>query len=85
MDWLKLLREALDEEHRDHDEGCDCYERLCDGLDGVYRFPEHRHGPVEPPVYGCKTRFEAMNDEMHATFIESFNRDLERLVYAGGS
>jgi hypothetical protein len=64
MDWLLLLREALDAAHEDHDEGCDCYYRLSDGLDGVYRFPERSHGPPRAPVYGCKTPIQAACDRI---------------------
>lgn len=57
MNWLSLLMEALEDAHEDHTDSyaaCDCYERLRDGLVGVYRFPEVSHDVQGPPVYGCE-------------------------------
>jgi hypothetical protein len=56
VNWLALLMDALDEAHPEHDEGCDCYDRLALAVrEGEYRFPEVSHDVEEPPVYGCET------------------------------
>jgi hypothetical protein len=79
-----IAARGLDAAHEDHDEGCDCYYRLSDGLDGVYRFPERSHGPPRAPVYGCKTPIQAACDRISKGMIESMYRSLDAQLKYGG-
>jgi hypothetical protein len=85
VNWLALLTAALDDVHGDHDEGCDCYERLRDAVTvGLYRFPEVSHDVEEPPVVGCETleqygmrrMFERIQDDIRRDWLA----DTERLT-----
>lgn len=78
--WLHLLMEALEDAHGDHDETCDCYERLRDGLSGVYRFPEVEHRVEDPPVYGCEDFMDCHMREMRESMERSFFCETQRML-----
>jgi hypothetical protein len=76
MRWLAPLREALDEAHKDHEDGCGCYDALTSAMDGKgYRFPGRLHYVEEPPQVGCQTPYAAL--------IERVVEERARQMYAG--